>query len=46
LRSALEKSWLYDEEEIKMLKDQLKDIKKEKEFEVHYRRTHLGFMKD
>ena len=46
MRTALKQSWLYDDEEIKMMKDQLKEIKKEKESEVHYRRTHLGFMKD
>jgi len=46
IRNALEKSWLYDEEELKVLRQKLKDIEEERSFLARYRRTHLGFSND
>ncbi len=43
IRNALKKDWLYSDEELKVLRQKLKDIEAQTDFEVQYRRTHIGF---
>ncbi len=43
LRKALEQPWLYNEEELKKLKDKLNDLEEEGVQELWHRRTSLGF---
>ena len=43
LRKALEQPWLYNEEELKQLKDKLNDVEEEGVQELWHRRTTIGF---
>ena len=43
LRKALEQPWLYNEEELKKLKDKLNDLEDIEVQELWHRRTTLGF---
>ncbi len=43
LRKALEQPWLYNEEELKQLKDKLNDLEEEGVQELWHRRTTIGF---
>ncbi len=43
LRKALEQPWLYNEEELKKLKDKLNDLEEEGVQELWHRRTSIGF---
>jgi hypothetical protein len=43
LRKALEQPWLYNEEELKKLKDKLNDLEDQGVQELWHRRTTLGF---
>ena len=43
LRKALEQPWLYNEEELKKLKDKLNDLEEEGVQELWNRRTSIGF---
>ena len=43
IKEALKQPWLYNDEELKQLKDKLREIKEDQKREVYYRRTTLGF---
>tara|TARA_B100000287_G_scaffold6701_1_gene6471 strand:+ start:6227 stop:6397 length:171 start_codon:yes stop_codon:yes gene_type:complete len=43
IRKALEKPWLYRDEELKKLEGALKEIEREREMDVWIRRTRHGF---
>ena len=43
LRKALEQPWLYNEEELKKLKDKLNDLEDQGVQELWHRRTSIGF---
>ena len=43
LRKALEQPWLYNEEELKKLKDKLNDLEDQGVQELWQRRTSIGF---
>ena len=46
IREALKQPWLYNDEELKKLKDKLNDLEEEGVQELWHRRTTMGFSQE